>query len=272
MNNHFGKCKICGKECELTYEHIPPKKAFNNYNRKGYFGDAVIELVTSKERMPWETKGLNYTQMQKGVGLYSLCKECNNYTGSKYAVFYCDFAYKTVEFIDNNFEEYSKCDLLRVRFKPFYPLKFIKQVLSMFCSTTPGLNLKFNDIKDVLTDASKNLNVADFRISMGMVKNSVISWTGCMGKFYLNGGKRVLSEIVVFPFIFILDYDKNVVKNKLIDITYFLKYNYDDTINLDITLPVVERNIAAFPADYRTKSEIINTVEGEYNGYIFKKR
>lgn len=43
----FGKCTICGKECKLTYEHIPPRKAFNNKNVKGYFGDEVLELVTT---------------------------------------------------------------------------------------------------------------------------------------------------------------------------------------------------------------------------------
>lgn len=254
----FGKCAICGKECKLTYEHIPPRKAFNNKNVKGYFGDEVLELVTTANRKPWDTSGLKYVQMQKGTGKYSLCKSCNNYTGSKYGEFYNDFVYKGIEYIDMNFNKYMKSNQIRIRFNPFFPLRFIKQVLSMFCSTTQGLSDRFEIIKKLLLDENKAANKVDFKISVGMVKNQMVSWTGCMAYMYIGGKNRILSEIVAFPFTYVLDYDKSIIETKLVDITSFLMYGYNESIELDINLPVVERNIAIFPDDYRTKQEIIS--------------
>ena len=254
----LGKCAICGEECELTYEHIPPKRAFNSRNVKGYFGDEVLKLVTTINRKPWDTTGLKYIQMQKGTGKYSLCMNCNNYTGSKYGDFYNAFVYKGIEYIDTNFNQYMCSKQIRIRFNPFFPLRFIKQVLSMFCSTTQGLSTKFEVIRDLLLDDKKNLKETNFKISMGMVKNQMVSWTGCMGDINIGGKARVLSEIIAFPFVYVFDYDKSIIDTKLIDITNFLMYSYDESIELDICLPVVERNIAVFPDDYRTKQEIIN--------------
>lgn len=257
MKNNIKKCAICGKECELTYEHIPPKKSFNNSNVNGYFGDEVFKLITSENREPWDFSNLKYKQMQKGVGLYSLCKECNNYTGSKYGDFYNAFVRKNIEYINNNYEQYMKGDIIRIKSSPFLPLRFIKQVISMFCSTTIGLNNKYGIMKELLLDASKTINNVDFKISMGMVKNQIISFGGSVGYAYSNGNKRVVSEIIAFPFIFLFDHNKNINEKRLIDITHFLKYNYDEEIDLDMDFPIVERNITTFPADYRTKEEIL---------------
>lgn len=51
-----GICCICGEEKELTYEHIPPKAAFNHFNLKLYdFYSYVTQnnkntKICSKER------------------------------------------------------------------------------------------------------------------------------------------------------------------------------------------------------------------------------
>ena len=40
--NHYGKCHICGKEGKLTFEHIPPRKAFNWHGAKVYNGFGAL--------------------------------------------------------------------------------------------------------------------------------------------------------------------------------------------------------------------------------------
>jgi len=40
---HEGVCHICGKYCELTFEHIPPKQAFNWQRAKIYNGDEALK-------------------------------------------------------------------------------------------------------------------------------------------------------------------------------------------------------------------------------------
>ena len=74
MAKHFGKCALCGQECELTFEHIPPRAAFNSTPTKPVSGEELLD----DDRMPWDTTGLKYTNQQKGMGRYSLCPKCNN--------------------------------------------------------------------------------------------------------------------------------------------------------------------------------------------------
>lgn len=70
-----GKCALCRKECELTFEHIPPRTAYNSRPIKSVSGD---KIMNDNERMPCEISGLHYTNQQQGMEKFSLCKKCNN--------------------------------------------------------------------------------------------------------------------------------------------------------------------------------------------------
>jgi SNF2 family DNA or RNA helicase len=45
VGKHWGKCALCGKECELTFEHIPPRAAFNSTPARPVSG---VEVLTEK--------------------------------------------------------------------------------------------------------------------------------------------------------------------------------------------------------------------------------
>ena len=126
MAKHFGKCALCGQECELTFEHIPPRAAFNSTPTKPVSGEELLD----DDRMPWDTTGLKYTNQQKGMGRYSLCPKCNNDTGSWYGDDYIIVAQIVHSIlskpIDPKYQGFGIRDI--------HPLRFIKQVLSMFCS------------------------------------------------------------------------------------------------------------------------------------------
>ena len=87
---HTGICHICGEYKKLTYEHIPPEAAFKSQRRKM---STVKELMENKKdnRAPWDIEGLKYKQFQQGTGFFTLCGECNSFTGAKYGVTYSDF-------------------------------------------------------------------------------------------------------------------------------------------------------------------------------------
>ena len=74
---HIGICHICGKEGELTFEHIPPRNALNNQATKMYSGDNLIKRMQGEKA--------KYENQQAGAGRYSLCASCNNNTGQWYA-------------------------------------------------------------------------------------------------------------------------------------------------------------------------------------------
>ena len=70
-----GKCALCGKEGKLSFEHIPPQAAFNTSPSRVVTGD---KLLDDTHRLPWDMDGLRYSNLQQGMGLFSICEDCNN--------------------------------------------------------------------------------------------------------------------------------------------------------------------------------------------------
>lgn len=256
---HIKKCAICGKVKKLTFEHIPPKKALNKNGSRVITGDEFINLVSSEERMPWDTSGLHYVNQQRGAGLFSLCADCNNLTGVLYGDEYCKVANAFAFYMQENENEINKSIGLSLNVKDMYPLRFIKQVLSMFCSTTPGLIERFPIIKELLLNKDMNANDLEFKISVFLMKNKRFLYTGQNILFLKSGANRVISSMDLYPFGFIFDYDKNYKDESLCDITSFLSFKYDDCKTMSMVLPIFERN-NPFPCDFRTKSETIDII------------
>jgi len=91
--NIKGKCRICGKIGPLTYEHVPPRKAFNSNKALVYYGRKILEQ--DSKGFPWEISSrLKGKQLQRGIGAYTLCERCNNNTGAWYGNAFVDFIYK----------------------------------------------------------------------------------------------------------------------------------------------------------------------------------
>ena len=88
-NSHYGKCCLCGQHKKLTFEHVPPKSAFNSTKTKIVPGIEALKKPTSQ--MPWDLSGLHSKEQQRGTGDYYLCGECNSNTGSWYISHYTNF-------------------------------------------------------------------------------------------------------------------------------------------------------------------------------------
>jgi hypothetical protein len=63
MTRH-GICHLCGREDRLSYEHVPPRAAFNS---RPLVATALDELLGMSGNLP---KGQIF---QRGAGAYTLC-------------------------------------------------------------------------------------------------------------------------------------------------------------------------------------------------------
>ena len=164
-----GYCHICQKNKDLTYEHIPPQKAFNNMRAKSIEGKEALKLLVDDNRLPWETDGLKYESKQRGMGMYSLCKECNNLTGKYYGNEYIKFA-NTIHLLFPQIKKITKGKpnaIANIHIKGINPLLFAKQVLSMFCSTCPYITKSDPKIIDLLLNKNKKgLDPHKYKLSM----------------------------------------------------------------------------------------------------------
>lgn len=268
MSRKIGKCHICQKETELTYEHIPPYKAFNWESAKSIEGDEIMKLITDDSRMPWDMEGLKYKSKQRGMGMYSLCNNCNNITGAYYGTEYIKFAYT----IDKLFPEIiEKCkknhtNITGIEIKGMKPLLFAKQVLSMFCSTCPNITKQDEHIKDLLLNKDvTGLDPKKYKLSMFLLNQYKIGYSGIQAQYIGGFGIRVIATIDAYPFGFVLEFDpKENFANTELDITSFFNEYEDKEYNMNFGLPILERN-NIFSCDYRTKEEIKKCVEDNKN-------
>lgn len=64
----FGSCRLCGVEGRLSFEHVPPRAAFNDRPILLYKFDEILNLGPDK------TPSTGGTIQQKGAGAYTLCE------------------------------------------------------------------------------------------------------------------------------------------------------------------------------------------------------
>ena len=126
-----GICQICGVNGELSFEHIPPRKAFNDRPvRRINFKD-IDDIELGPNAKP---KG---KIEQKGQGDYTLCPSCNNNTGSWYGDSFIVWCYQAMDFLQLTLENDSQETLqLGQQTYNIYPLRVLKQIISMFFSVS----------------------------------------------------------------------------------------------------------------------------------------
>lgn len=263
MAKHKGKCALCGKEGKLTFEHIPPRAAFNSKPVRPVTLEAILE---GPDREPWDISGLKYINQQQGMGLHSLCASCNNDTGAWYGDAYRDFAHRGMLLVQNDIDPAYQS----VGFQKVYPLRFIKQVLSLFCSVNPNANI--DDLRAFVRDRdATGLDKAKYKVCMYFTRSQTKRYFGLAGMGSFTGEVVVFSEITAAPFGFLL-YLNPPEKYDFagFDITSFADLKYDDLH--DVKMPLVFREVNNWlPHDYRSKDEIRTAYTQAQKAYDLKE-
>ena len=121
---HEGTCHLCGSNGPLSFEHVPPRAAFNNKRVIAYRFEDVIELgPDASPRGPIS---------QRGAGAYTLCSSCNNKTGSWYGPKFIDWCYQGMDIL---LRSGGHPTLIYLNY--LYPLPILKQIITMFFSVNP---------------------------------------------------------------------------------------------------------------------------------------
>ena len=256
-------CALCGRETEMTFEHIPPKSCFNSTPFKPVSGETMIKAMSDNKRNPWETNGLPYENQQRGFGKWSLCSDCYSKTGSWYGEDYAKFSRSLHSLLEKNDVEtngYIDFEIFDV-----YPLRIVKQMLSMICS----INQQFFDderiktIADfVLDNEAKVLNNQNYRIFFYLISNKTFTKV-CPMSWLIKGTNNteeftidIASEIYAYPIGIVVYFNPREGFNHCgVDITELCEAGYDQKANMRINVPILESNIL-FPCDYRSREEI----------------
>lgn len=237
-----GVCHICGCFGKLSFEHVPPRKAFNNRPVLMAYGRELFESKRIDE--------IEMTKQQKGAGYFTLCVKCNNDTGGWYGRAYVEWVNQAAEIIIRSHGE----PLLYYPYK-IHPLRVIKQIVTMFFSVNSP---EFREKQRYLEQFVLNKNLKDLPDNIDVYvgyTNTGYSRTSAVSGILSSTRTYVVSEIAFPPFVYIMTFGCISPDPRLMKITHFSKYNYEDFRTLDICLPVVSVN-TPYPADYRAHKQV----------------
>jgi len=240
-----GKCRLCGINGPLSWEHVPPEAAYNDHR--------VVRATQEQILKPELWDGRRGEISQRGSGGYTLCEPCNNNTGDWYAREYVRWAKQALDRLAN---------IPSGEQLPFYvpftgrPLRFLKQVVTMFFSVNSE---KFADIhpelvKFVLDRSSRGLP-PKYKVNLVLVRGGFVRSSGVSASINVaSGTSDVASEIAHFPFALRLLFG-DVNSLRMGPIEHFADFELDQKGEVWLYTEVGDVT-TKFPGDYRSRERV----------------
>lgn len=255
----YGKCHLCGREGNLTFEHTPPRKAFNSDKAFILQGKRILEF--DDRLFPWQLPHSKGELKQGGIGGYTLCGKCNNNTGKWYGGAFVDFIRKGYREVHS--QECISNTFIKITLNDIYPLRVVKQIMTMFFSiNNPNLSDVHPELRElVLSKEKRGISGKDFGLYMYIIESKsmlrrlglTVIGENVMSKDFKT---RVVSELSAYPFGFILEF-RPKDKKSFYDIAYFANdFDYDQKATINLSIPIYEIN-TWHPLDYRKRKKIM---------------
>lgn len=240
-------CHICGTVTELSFEHVPPERAFND---RPVVNPTFQRMLAMKDID--ELDSLGGRTSQRGAGAYTLCGPCNNFTGGAYGKAYVEWAYEGIYALDHARQAPSVAHIFRG-----FPLRIIKQIMSMFCSANPPGFAKLHPdlIRFILNVHHKHMPHG-LRVFAGLNDSPRSRQASMTARIDTAEGRTALySEIAYPPFVYLLTEGQPAPDPRLVEITYFSQYGHmewRDIVERFSILPID----SFLPGDYRSRPEM----------------
>jgi hypothetical protein len=231
-----GICRICGLLRELTYEHIPPRCAFNQGPARMY---SIEQWVVLESGGP-----AKHRYQQRGSGYVTLCAECNNRRGGTWNVpDFCLWA-RTGDAAIARFPDGET--VTKVSFRPtkeLRPLPFAKQIVSMMLALNePAFGVAYPDLRKFVMDKERVGLPDDHRIYLSLCDIGFARWVGrydFLG-ITLTGDVEtvVATELSYYPFTYVLSIGPPLRMGELADVTEFAHLARSNFVAEKLTIPV----------------------------------
>ncbi|TGY66902.1 hypothetical protein [Dubosiella muris] len=258
-----GKCRLCQKEGKLTYEHIPPKNAYNGYPVKT-LNLFEMHKDNNVNYMPWEIDKMKGKIKQRGMGGYYLCKECNNLTGSWYAKYFGDFVKALGGIVSEYRDEWPEVGSFTI--ENVHYLAVFKQIITMFCVLNEHLTEDEQIRNYILERENGSFDWKKYRLFMYFRDGNYSRLCPLSINVSIDnpGNPIFCSEISFFPVGFILYQDLPADQvGKGIEITNLSFYEYDAVGGIQIPPLKYEVN-SIFPLDFRSREEIEGAIKKNF--------
>jgi hypothetical protein len=234
---------------KLSFEHVPPRAAFNEH--RVFEADVLKIFEGAYEPGERPSRG---TWKQRGAGRNSLCAKCNNDTGSWYGESYVQVAKQAMFLLYR-----SKGNLSLAYPYGMFPLRFLKQIVTMFFSACgPSFQAKNPDLARFVLNREARLLPQRFRFFAYLhhPDSFAIRQSGLTGVIKPQGDPQVFAEIAFPPFGLVMTVaGQPAIDRRLCEITHLNQYSYRAWEIIYMQLPVLHVS-TVLPGDFRTMDEV----------------
>ncbi len=242
-----GFCRLCGNYTELSFEHIPPRSAFND---KGVLLHSLNYISDASYRIANKTPQRRHNA---GLGEHSLCVRCNNLTGAWYGNDYANWAKQGMSYLDR-IEKNVSISL------PFYikPLNVLKQIVTMGLAMSSGNSANNYDLRKFVLNVREKELPDEYLFYVYLTnKKSTPRYMAESISFNIVTGETdfVLAEVALPPSGVVIlnsipDRKSSVREEDLCSINHFAKYDYNFWTTVYLKIPI-HRIWSPTPLDYR---------------------
>lgn len=244
-------CHLCGNLSKLSFDHVPPRAAFNKQTR--YKEIPILDYLKVENPLNSQFRG---QIKQGGLGYYSLCRNCNSFLGTNYTSDYIKYSNSFIQFAKK-----KEFNCFEIEMHNFNAAKVLKQIAGMFISLNPWDYLEhYPDLRSYVA----NLNYKDlpdryrffvYLNTVGQLRNSPFSVVGD-----LKTGKSILASEISFPplgHVMTVDFSGSLPHH--FEITNFKDFGVDELTSVVFKIYRLETHLP-FPLDYRQKFTIESTI------------
>lgn len=219
----IGTCAICGSVGKLSFEHVPPKSAFNN---KSLFLQSAENFID-----PNHPHFARKKRSHQGLGDYTLCETCNKSTGSYYGKSFADFAYQGMRILTG----YDNPAPYIIGNYTIKPLNVIKQIISMFFSSDKlGILRSDQALVNFVLDKENKLLPTKYSVYLYSTYSRIHRFHGYHVTSTGSGEIHQWCEINFKPFGFLLAIDSGPAHSEMVSINSFSKFSYNEEKTLSI--------------------------------------
>lgn len=252
------RCRLCGEERPLTFEHIPPRAAYN----RGRVSMLGVEDWLKHDADPDGPEPRRQIQ-QRGSGAYSLCEECNNLTGRLYVPELSAWVRSGANALFGEpdlaarYRDHARTVYAAMKIQGCKPGRFAKQVATMLLAMSPPeLGDRFPGLRRYARDPDA-LGLPD------ELELYLVLYAGPRGRYaagvaqgsgdLLSGESEVhlIYELAAAPFAYILSVDEKTPVIETGNITNFATAPIDAIANVSMEL-IIGYGETPLPLDFRS--------------------
>lgn len=243
-----GVCNICGLLRPLSFEHTPPRSAFNASKVLYTSADAYWNQGPGQDLPP---RG---KQFQRGYGRNSICEGCNHKTAAWYVPYFSRWCLEGMKLYDR-----AKGSPAVLQLSTLSPLPVIKQIATMFLARHGDYfspDKKETLVRFVLNREQRYLD-PKYRFWVYLVAPGPLRDVPPCVTLNVEGGLKSThgAEFSFPPYGYMMTLNSQPQDSRLREITHFARYGHLDIACLSLELEVLPTHGPSL-GDYRSFKQI----------------